>query len=366
MKIKEIRHKNTEEFILLTEKECNAIYGMGSGTKEDPYTLEELYNLVVSEKTLVYFYNEDGELCSTTMMPDIEISPEEQPTDSPEYDNEWYENSDSSYYENSYLYDNSEWYENSELIEDGDTTIIGSGVGNNSGIGNSSGAGNNSGTGNGSGTGNNSGTGNGSGTGNSESNNNGDENITDMPIIDNAGEWDGSPYQTYTLEEAIQLIEANKWVGGYVENMGYLLSELEVRSGKTNIPLSGNEIYQNALEFERVGYKYGGLDKNGIDCSGLITAACRLEPRWATSSGDIPGFTRIYPSTESNNSFKSGLQCGDILVWIYKSGSGHAAIYVENNTIFHAHGENGAPTNHTHDLFLYWIKTFGYPKVYRK
>lgn len=32
-----------------------------------------------------------------------------------------------------------------------------------------------------------------------------------------------------------------------------------------------------ALEFKGVGYKYGGHDKNGIDCSGLITIACRLQ-----------------------------------------------------------------------------------------
>ena len=141
-------------FIPLTEEECSTIYGMGSGTKEDPYSLEELYNLVVSKRTLVYYYNEDGELCSTTMMPDTDIWPEEQPTDSPEYDDEWYENSDSSYYENSCLYDNSEWYENSELHEDNDTTIINSGTSSsNNGTSNGSGTGSsNNGTSNGSGT----------------------------------------------------------------------------------------------------------------------------------------------------------------------------------------------------------------------
>ena len=64
------------------------------------------------------------------------------------------------------------------------------------------------------------------------------------------------------------------------------------------------------------------------------------------------------------------LRKGDILVWRWQDLNGkwcgHAAIYVEGNSIFHAHGAKGSPTNMTNDLEKYWLKKHKAPVIYRK
>ena len=123
--------------------------------------------------------------------------------------------------------------------------------------------------------------------------------------------------------------------------------------------LSSSEILENARKYEGTKYVYGGVSSSGIDCSGLIMRACNLKIRWTTSSR-LPSeqFEIIKPSTSSHDSFVSSLHKGDILVWPGQ----HAVIYVDGYNIYHAHSSG---VNQTGDLSSYWIKTKGYPVVYR-
>ena len=187
--------------------------------------------------------------------------------------------------------------------------------------------------------------------------------------IDNAGEAYNSYLHIYTEDEANSLMDSGKWMGGYVIGFGYLGPEVVIVSSDNNLPTSGLQILDNALEFINTPYKYGGDNKFGIDCSGLVSAALRLDihDRWSTASGDIPGMRKILLSNNDEN-FTSELQKGDILVWRAdkKHKNGHAVFFVEGSRIFHAHGNTGDPTGYTDDLIRYWYKERGVPDVYRK
>lgn len=123
-------------------------------------------------------------------------------------------------------------------------------------------------------------------------------------------------------------------------------------------PRNGAEILERAMEYDGVPYLLGGMDKNGIDCSGLISVVLGLSPRWTTRSGDIPGMTLV-ELHHTGEDIVSELQVGDILVWVNR----HTCIFAGENSIFHAHGNT---TGITHDLKRYWLHQPETLKVYRK
>lgn len=179
---------------------------------------------------------------------------------------------------------------------------------------------------------------------------------------DEGAEDENATLEKYSYEEAKAMMDAGIWKGGYVVGYGYVLPMVTVISSNPSEGISGADILVRAYAFEGTPYKYGGNNANGIDCSGLVTAALGFEQRWTTKT-DIPGMEKITISNLQNN--LSMLQPGDVLVWRWtdKSGShGHAAIYVGGEKIFHAHRTG---TNTTSDLLRYWNKK-GVTIVYRK
>lgn len=192
--------------------------------------------------------------------------------------------------------------------------------------------------------------------------------------IENDGE--GCDYTGCTFSEsaAWDLMERNEWAGGYVSEVGYVGPCVTVIPSKVDPVSLGYEILQNALEFEGTPYRSGGCNRSGLDCSGLVSAALRLESRWATGMGDIPSTTKVVING-SKATFINELQVGDILVWRWKVWNekekkyvhrGHCCIYAGGKRIFHAHGAEGTPTGYTSDLETYWVMAHGIPTVYRK
>ena len=165
------------------------------------------------------------------------------------------------------------------------------------------------------------------------------------------------------MEEALGLMDASLWVGGYVAGLGYVMPQITVLPPSNQNVQSGQDILNRALTFLGVPYKLGGVDMTGIDCSGLVSAALNID-RWTTGSGDIPTMTGVILNS-SDKSFVNELQVGDILVW-RKNGNGHCCIYAGNGRIFHAHGKPGSPTGYTSDLLSYWYVAYGLPKIYRR
>lgn len=179
----------------------------------------------------------------------------------------------------------------------------------------------------------------------------------------NAGEGNEKDVHYYTYAEIDEMMDNGTWPGGYIKGIGYMPPKDLGEISPLPVASSGEQIYQRALKYEGVPYRRGGVDMNGLDCSGLVSVVLGLKTRWTTGSGDIPGLQKIQYKN------KDGLRKGNILVWRWKNGenwSGHAAIYVEGTSIFHAHGSTGSPTNQTNDLYIYWIPKRGYPTIYRK
>lgn len=179
-----------------------------------------------------------------------------------------------------------------------------------------------------------------------------------------------SDTQYYTRAKAEKLMDEGKWPGGFVINYGYVLPLVIIFPSSSSSPNNGYEILRRAQAFNGVPYKWGGNDINGIDCSGLVSAAINYKGRWTTDK-HLVGFRDIInnmnQSTKNNlkndpTSLIPFLEIGDILVWHGQ----HAVIYAGNGDIFHAHGEKGTPTGITHDLKTYWLNKKGMPTVYRK
>lgn len=84
-----------------------------------------------------------------------------------------------------------------------------------------------------------------------------------------------------------------------------------------------------AEKYLGVPYKWGGVSKSGVDCSGLVVLA------FQDAYGITPPRTTYgqEPWKELTKVSRSDLQSGDLVFW-----PGHVAIYVGNGKVIHAPG----------------------------
>jgi cell wall-associated NlpC family hydrolase len=119
--------------------------------------------------------------------------------------------------------------------------------------------------------------------------------------------------------------------------------------------------YENALKFEGSPYLSGGMDRNGIDCSGLVNAATGQKTRvWHTKAGTSPPGSWQLIETPKNDAFLSKVKMGDLFLW-----KGHCAFFAGGERLFHAR-KPGTLCGFTNDLKAYWLKEKGFPVVYRQ
>jgi len=124
-----------------------------------------------------------------------------------------------------------------------------------------------------------------------------------------------------------------------------------------------NSYYEKALQYEGVPYVSGGMDKNGMDCSGLVNAATGQKERvWHTGAGKPPGNWEMVSTLGwwSNDNFMREAKEGDLFLW-----HGHCAFYAGGERLFHAR-KPGTRVGFTNDLKIYWLPQKGYPVVYRQ
>lgn len=119
-----------------------------------------------------------------------------------------------------------------------------------------------------------------------------------------------------------------------------------------SVPETANrDLLINVYDWIGVPYKYGGNDKKGVDCSGLIS---NIYP--AVYKKQVP---RNTADLEKNAEpvKKDGLSEGDLVFFkINTRKVGHAGIYLFNNYFVHASSSRGVMISQLGEA--YWSKYF--------
>ncbi|WLQ12720.1 NlpC/P60 family protein [Hahella aquimaris] len=110
-------------------------------------------------------------------------------------------------------------------------------------------------------------------------------------------------------------------------------------------------LYDQYDEWRGVDYRYGGLDKSGVDCSGLVYLT--FQERF---DAKLPRTTKGLAQKGRQVSRKE-LQPGDLVFFKPSGWKGlHVGIYVENNRFLHASTSNGVELAYLHNG--YWADHF--------
>jgi cell wall-associated NlpC family hydrolase len=128
-----------------------------------------------------------------------------------------------------------------------------------------------------------------------------------------------------------------------------------IGTGANSILLQNKGVAKKMLlaqyeEWKGVKYKYGGLSKDGIDCSGFIyeTFLTKFEiklPRKSIVQGKV-----------GINISVSSLQAGDLLFFKTRISTTHIGIYIENSDFIHVSESLGVAKSSLNDP--YWHKRF--------
>lgn len=92
--------------------------------------------------------------------------------------------------------------------------------------------------------------------------------------------------------------------------------------------------YYIAIKYLGTKYKYGGMDENGMDCSGFlyrVLSEFGIKPP-RTSFGYL-NFGKPVPL--------DSIKPGDILIFSFKQNYDHVGIYIGDNKVIHASRNRG-------------------------
>lgn len=131
----------------------------------------------------------------------------------------------------------------------------------------------------------------------------------------------------------------------------------EKESGKTNAlglaysPDDNAALYETINEWLGVPYKYGGTDRNGIDCSAFVGVVYRK----------VYGINLHRTSNDMLRDVdligRSQLHEGDILFFTNSKGKvSHVGVYLKDNLFAHSSTSNGVSVSNLNDS--YWQKHF--------
>lgn len=110
------------------------------------------------------------------------------------------------------------------------------------------------------------------------------------------------------------------------------------------------QIYQQYQQWKGTGYAYGGLGKNGLDCSGLvyITYRDKLDQTVPRTTGKLAQSGVAVPRQQ--------LRAGDLVFFTTGIKSRHVGIYIEDGKFLHVSTSKGVMISHLNDY--YWKDRF--------
>ena len=126
------------------------------------------------------------------------------------------------------------------------------------------------------------------------------------------------------------------------------------KNDRANSHAVKNILYAKYRKWEGVRYQFGGLNRNGIDCSGLVHVI------YKSGLGiELPRTTQLQ-SRVGRKINKSDLKTGDLIFFITGSSSRHVGIYLEDKKFIHASRTKGVTISRLDNTYWkskYWKST---------
>ncbi|MFL5752144.1 MAG: C40 family peptidase [Bacteroidia bacterium] len=130
------------------------------------------------------------------------------------------------------------------------------------------------------------------------------------------------------------------------EKLSALKMKYAAQLGVRESELNNIKLFQFIDEWYSAPYKYGGLDKTGIDCSGFAFTLYNIvySKKVARSTGEL------YSSCTSLDN--KDLKEGDLVFFkIEKKDVSHVGVYLMNNKFIHASTKKGVIINDLNEVY---------------
>ncbi len=130
---------------------------------------------------------------------------------------------------------------------------------------------------------------------------------------------------------------SNKIASKYAEMME--VSKNDIKNGK---------LYEFIDDWEGTSYEFGGLDKHGVDCSGLVYLCYK-----DVYEKQIPRMTSQQVQIIKRK-YENQLKEGDLVFFDYDGKRfSHVGIYLQNGYYVHASSSKGVILTRLHDPYTY-------------
>lgn len=158
------------------------------------------------------------------------------------------------------------------------------------------------------------------------------------------------PAKRLSLFAAVLILVAGCGHGAVKDHPRVSHGVVERAAYSKDAAVARDKLYSQYEEWKGVRYRYGGLSKRGIDCSGFVHVTFRSKfgvrlPRTTEK------LSRVGAPVE-----RSGLRTGDLVFFRTGRKVRHVGIYIENGKFLHASKNRGVMISRLNNV--YWNERY--------